>query len=106
MFFPIAHILQLYSSSPQGLFRRPSATDNGRNDSPHPRHSPKNICEFSALPFVQHIWRDVQACLKGLRRLIRRLPPYPSLVLLVVPLAVVEPLKLTTVLVAGAGHWI
>ncbi len=40
------------------------------------------------------------------RRQIERLPPYPALFLLAGPLAVVEPLKLVTIFVAGEGHWI
>jgi hypothetical protein len=39
-------------------------------------------------------------------RFVRRLGPYPSLALLLVPLSVVEPLKLIAVAVAGEGHWI
>lgn len=42
----------------------------------------------------------------GLRRSIERLGPYPSLLLLAVPAAVVEPLKLAAVAIAGEGHWI
>ena len=41
-----------------------------------------------------------------LRRQIKRLPPYPALLILAVPLAVVEPLKLATIFIAGEGHWI
>jgi hypothetical protein len=41
-----------------------------------------------------------------LRHAIERLGPYPSLIVLAVPLAIVEPLKLVAVLVAGAGHWL
>jgi hypothetical protein len=41
-----------------------------------------------------------------LRRQIERLPPYPAFLILAVPLAVVEPLKLATIFVAGEGHWI
>jgi hypothetical protein len=44
--------------------------------------------------------------LRRLRRQIERLPPYPALLILVVPLAVVEPLKLATIFIAGEGHWI
>jgi hypothetical protein len=44
----------------------------------------------------------VSAC----RRAIDRLGPYQSLVLLLVPLSVVEPLKLAAVAVAGHGHWL
>ena len=41
-----------------------------------------------------------------LRRRIERLRPYPSLLLVAVPLAVVEPLKVAIVFFAGSGHWI
>lgn len=44
--------------------------------------------------------------LRPVRHQIERLGPYPSLFLLAIPLAVVEPLKLATVLIAGEGHWI
>ena len=40
------------------------------------------------------------------RRRIERLGPYPSLFLVAVPLAVVEPLKVAIVFFAGSGHWI
>ena len=40
------------------------------------------------------------------REAIERLPPYPSLVLVAVPLAIVEPLKLAVLFIAGEGHWI
>jgi hypothetical protein len=42
----------------------------------------------------------------SLRRSIERLGPYPSLFLLALPTATVEPLKLVAVAVAGKGHWI
>jgi hypothetical protein len=41
-----------------------------------------------------------------LRRWVRSLGPYQSLVLLLVPVSVVEPMKLVAVAVAGKGHWI
>src|SRR5437588_12844183 len=44
--------------------------------------------------------------LAGVRRRLQRLGPYPSLALLVVPVALVEPLKLIALLVAGKGHWL
>jgi hypothetical protein len=43
---------------------------------------------------------------RRLRRQIERLPPYPALFLVAGPLAVVEPLKLATIFIAGEGHWI
>jgi hypothetical protein len=39
-------------------------------------------------------------------RFVKSLGPYQSLVLLLVPVSVVEPLKLIAVAVAGEGHWI
>jgi hypothetical protein len=44
--------------------------------------------------------------LRRLQRQIERLPPYPALALVAVPLAVVEPLKLATLFIVGKGHWI
>lgn len=41
-----------------------------------------------------------------LRRFIEGLGPYQSLILLLVPASLVEPLKLVAVAVAGEGHWI
>lgn len=41
-----------------------------------------------------------------LRRHIEGLGPYQSLVLLLVPASIVEPLKLVAVAIAGEGHWI
>jgi hypothetical protein len=41
-----------------------------------------------------------------LRRFIEGLGPYQSLVLLLVPTSLVEPLKLVAIAVAGEGHWI
>jgi hypothetical protein len=40
------------------------------------------------------------------RRAIDRLGPYQSLALLLIPLSIVEPLKLAAVAVAGHGHWL
>jgi hypothetical protein len=44
--------------------------------------------------------------LQRMRRQIQRLPPYPALIILAVPLAIVEPLKIATLFIAGEGHWI
>ena len=57
-------------------------------------------------PSMQWLAYAVKERLGRLRRPIERLSPYRALIVLVVPLAVVEPLKLTTVLIAGEGHWI
>jgi hypothetical protein len=50
--------------------------------------------------------RRTQGFLPKLRRYIERLGPYKSLVLLLIPTSLVEPLKLIAVAVAGEGHWI
>jgi len=47
-----------------------------------------------------------QGLLQSLRRFVKRLGPYQSLVLLLVPVSLVEPLKLVAVVVVGEGHWI
>jgi hypothetical protein len=47
-----------------------------------------------------------QGALARLRRSIEGLGPYQSLVLLLIPTSLVEPLKLVAVAVAGEGHWI
>jgi hypothetical protein len=44
--------------------------------------------------------------LARIRRRLQKMRPYPSLVLLLVPLLLVEPLKLVAVFVAGKGHWL
>jgi hypothetical protein len=40
------------------------------------------------------------------RHFVEGLGPYQSLVLLLIPTAIVEPLKLVALAVAGEGHWI
>src|SRR5467141_589492 len=44
--------------------------------------------------------------LAGARRMIQKLGPYQSLALLLVPVTLVEPLKLLALLVAVEGHWL
>jgi|ERR1700712_393759 len=39
------------------------------------------------------------------RRRIQQLSPFPSLLLLLVPIATVEPLKIAALVIAGKGHW-
>jgi hypothetical protein len=41
-----------------------------------------------------------------LRERVASLGPYASLTLVLVPLLIVEPLKLVAVLIAGEGHWL
>jgi hypothetical protein len=42
----------------------------------------------------------------GPRRFVQKLGPYQSLALLLIPVCLVEPLKLVALAVAGSGHWI
>jgi hypothetical protein len=44
--------------------------------------------------------------LASVRRRIQKLSPYLSMVLLLVPVVLVEPLKLVALFVAGKGHWL
>jgi hypothetical protein len=41
-----------------------------------------------------------------IRERLTSLGPYVSLVLVLIPLAIVEPLKLVAVVIAGEGHWL
>ena len=43
--------------------------------------------------------------LPRIRRAIESLSPWQSLAVLAVPMCVVEPMKLTAVVIAGEGHW-
>jgi hypothetical protein len=43
---------------------------------------------------------------KDFRRRLEQLGPYPSLLVLAIPLVIVEPFKLVAVLVAGDGHFL
>src|ERR1700730_18742726 len=49
------------------------------------------------------VFRDSMASARGY---IERLGPYQSLLILLIPTSLVEPLKLIAVAVAGEGHWI
>src|ERR1700676_1889063 len=59
------------------------------------------------MPLIARIRRRRQMTfLARTRRHLQRMSPYLSLVLLLVPLLLVEPLKLVAVCVAGEGHWL
>src|ERR1700682_1695489 len=49
--------------------------------------------------------REMTALVRARRR-IKKLSPYESLALLLVPVVLVEPLKLVALFVAGEGHWL
>jgi hypothetical protein len=66
-----------------------------------------NLCRLLELTSSIHHRRSIaMRLLRTPRRRIQRLGPYPSLLLVAVPLAVVEPLKVAIVFFAGSGHWI
>jgi len=50
--------------------------------------------------------RHERGFLASVRAWIEGLGPYPSLLLLAIPLSIVEPMKFVAVAVAGKGHWI
>jgi hypothetical protein len=49
--------------------------------------------------------RREMTALAWVRRRIQQLGPYQSLALLMVPVGLVEPLKIVALFVAGTGHW-
>jgi hypothetical protein len=50
--------------------------------------------------------RRPMTALSGIRRRIQKLGPYQSLILILLPLLLVEPLKLAALVIAGKGHWL
>jgi hypothetical protein len=50
--------------------------------------------------------RGRMTLLARIRRRLQKVSPYASLILLLIPLLLVEPLKLVAVIVAGGGHWL
>jgi hypothetical protein len=58
------------------------------------------------LKLTQERRRRPMTALSAIRRRIRQLGPYQSLMLLLLPLLLVEPLKLVALVVAGKGHWL
>jgi hypothetical protein len=59
------------------------------------------------MPLIARIRRRREMTfLAQTRRRLQKMSPYLSLVLLLVPLLLVEPLKLVAVFVAGKGHWL
>jgi hypothetical protein len=59
----------------------------------------------AAMPVVTRK-RQWMTALVALRRRIQQLGPYQSLALMLLPLLLVEPLKVVALLVAGHGHWL
>jgi hypothetical protein len=58
------------------------------------------------MPAVTRKGRWKMTALLSARRQIRRLGPYQSLALMLLPILLVEPLKIVALFVAGHGHWL
>jgi hypothetical protein len=71
------------------------------------KFEPRWLLSRNQMPLVgrPRIRREMTGSARRRRR-IQQLGPYPSLLLLVAPLAIVEPLKFLALLVAGKGHWL
>jgi hypothetical protein len=57
------------------------------------------------MPLIVRRVRREMTTLAYVRRRIQKLSPYASLLLLMVPVALVEPFKIVALFVAGEGHW-
>ena len=55
---------------------------------------------------IAHQHRRKMTALASARRRIQQLGPYQSLALMLLPILLVEPLKIVALLVAGGGHWL
>ena len=55
---------------------------------------------------IAHQHRRKMTALASARRHIQQLGPYQSLVLMLLPILLVEPLKIVALFVAGSGHWL
>jgi len=58
------------------------------------------------MPAITRKRRWKTTALLAARRYIRRLGPYQSLALMLLPILLVEPLKIVAMFVAGHGHWL
>jgi hypothetical protein len=58
------------------------------------------------MPAITHKRRWKMTASLSARRHIRRLGPYQSLALMLLPIMLVEPLKIVALFVAGHGHWL
>ena len=58
------------------------------------------------MPVISRKRRWKMTALLSARRQIRRLGPYQSLALMLLPILLVEPLKIVALFVAGHGHWL
>ena len=58
------------------------------------------------MPVVVRKHRRKMTALASVRRHIQQLGPYQSLALMLLPILLVEPLKIVALFVAGSGHWL
>ena len=58
------------------------------------------------MPVIERERRRKMTALASARRRIQRLGPYQSLALMLLPILLVEPLKIVALFVAGNGHWL
>jgi hypothetical protein len=58
------------------------------------------------MPVISRQRRRKMTALLSARRHIRQLGPYQSLALVLLPIMLVEPLKIVALFVAGHGHWL
>jgi hypothetical protein len=61
--------------------------------------------QVTMTPFQQLHIRYPMTFLAKARRRIQKISPYLSLLVLLIPLLLVEPLKIAALFVAGKGHW-
>ena len=58
------------------------------------------------MPVIVRKHRSKMTALASARRHIQQLGPYQSLALMLLPILLVEPLKIVALFVAGSGHWL
>lgn len=58
------------------------------------------------MPVIARERRSKMTALASVRRRIQQLGPYQSLALMLLPILLVEPLKIVALFVAGNGHWL
>lgn len=58
------------------------------------------------MPVIARQHRRKMTALASARRQIQQLGPYQSLALMLLPILLVEPLKIVALFVAGNGHWL
>jgi hypothetical protein len=70
-------------------------------------HAPQMCSLMTSVPdMLTRLRRRWKVLSTFSRRQLQKLGPYPSLVAMLLPIALVEPLKIVAVCVAGQGHWL